>query len=65
MSSSRVCRNVKQLNIQSISVGCATKKQSIRKNFIISVIITDFGTKFTAFTQENPGNICSKFLYTV
>jgi len=30
-------------------------------NFIISVTVTDFITIFTAFTEEDSGNVRSKF----
>jgi len=40
------------------------KKQSLKK-FIISVIVTDFFTKFIGYTEENSGHICSKFRYNI
>jgi len=48
----------------SVYTGCANKKQSLKK-FYISVIVADFFTKFTKFTEEDSGHIFSKFHYNI
>jgi len=34
-------------------------------NYSLSVIVADFDTKFTVFTQEDPDNTCSKFCHNI
>jgi len=47
------------------STGCANKKTIPLQKFIISVTVKDFFTKFTAFTEEDSGHVCSKFRYNI
>jgi len=42
--------------------GCANKKTIPEEKLIISVTVTDFFTKFTAFTEEVSGHTGSKYL---
>jgi len=41
------------------------KNNRLEKKFIVAVTVTDFFTKFTAFTEEDSGHIRSKFRYKI
>jgi len=45
--------------------GAPIKKTIPYEKFIISVTVTDFFTKFTAFTEDDSGHIRSKFCYNI
>jgi len=53
------CRNY-SYNAQ----GCANKNNHLGK-IIILVTVADFSTKLAAFTEEDSGNIYSKFHYNI
>ena len=53
------------VNLPTGYTGCANKKTIPLEKFIISVTVTDFFTKFTTFTEEDSGHVCSKFHYNI